>query len=750
MRSSRSENIQSFDGSTTSSCVSILHHTVLDGGTTTQYCQSCEAHLSDNARFCSRCGHALGDTTAIKIVPKGKFSTSVDVQPRDVPTIGSRVSTSYYKVLGKLPMPAQHLIAAILVRTQDPEAEVSPTSHLSNQKAEASQVITWGWFPILTLTSTLGVLSVAYAYNNARNYIAGVDFFFWFGLALTFVPAAIRLLSPAASRFERISLLCVITVCFYLVKVIDSPLYFFTVDEFLHWRTADDILETGHLFSQNATLPVSPFYPGLEIVTNALSRLTGLNTFYAGTVVVGVARLVTILSLFLFYELIMKSARMAGIATLIYMGNQHFLFYDAQFAYGSLAVPLATFVLFAMARLEAVNKDHRWITFAAWLAIGAAVVTHHVTDFVLDGLLILWTVTYAFQHPARLLKSNGRPYGSFPLWTTLLGVLLSVAWISLPGNPVVGYLSSYSGAALDELGHVLTGTSAARHLFSDYAGQQTPLWERIVAASSVVLILLGLPFGLLCIWQRYRYNTLAFMLGIASLFYPISNIFRFTNNGSEISDRAVAFLGIPVSFVLAILIAQFWPTRRLSWRQTSLLTCAITVMFLGGAILGSGPSWARVPGPYLVVAGSRSIEPEGIQTAIWAHSYLGPANRMSTDLTNRILMSTYGDQRVVTDIEDNIDVTPVFFSSTFGPGEVSILKAAKVRYLVVDLRLSSGLPHYGIYFEQGERASFQYTKPIDLKALTKFSAILGINRVFDSGNIQIYDVGGLINAPEKP
>ncbi len=58
-----------------------------------------------------------------------------------------------------------------------------------------------------------------------------------------------------------------------------NPLYFASFDEFLHWRTADDILRTGHLFSENSMLPVGPYYPGLEIVTNALSTTSGLSTF---------------------------------------------------------------------------------------------------------------------------------------------------------------------------------------------------------------------------------------------------------------------------------------------------------------------------------------------------------------------------------------------------------------------------------------------------------------------------------------
>jgi len=271
-----------------------------------------------------------------------------------------------------------------------------------------------------------------------------------------------------------------------------------------------------------------------------------------------------------------------------------------------------------------------------------------------------------------------------------------------------------------------------------------------MVTSSVSLILLGLPFGLLCLWQRYRYHTLLCTLGIASLFYPISHVFRFTNFGSEITDRAAAFLFIPIACVLAIFITQFWPVRRLSWKQTSLITCLLSVVFLGGAILGAGPPWQLLPGPYLVAADARSIEPEGIQTAIWARSYLGPNNRVATDRTNQILMTTYGDQYIVTSLTDNKDVTPIFFSSRLGPDEVSILQLARVPNPIVDLRLGAALPALGFYFEPGEPGSFQHTTPISREALTKFSTIPQINRVFDSGDIVIYDVGGLINASQKP
>jgi hypothetical protein len=170
-------------------------------------------------------------------------------------------------------------------------------------------------------------------------------------------------------------------------------------------------------------------------------------------------------------------------------------------------------------------------------------------------------------------------------------------------------------------------------------------------------------------------------------------------------------------------------------------------MFLGGVV---SPPWQLLPGPYLVAADPRSVGPEGIQAALWAHSYLGFNNHIATDRINGLLMDTYGDQRVQSSLAGDIDVTPNFLSSRLDSTEVSLLRQAGVHFLVVDLRLATALPTIGFYFEPGEPGSFQRTAPLSLEALTKFNTVPQINRIFDSGNIIIYDVGGLSNAPETP
>ena len=654
------------------------------------------------------------------------------------------IAANRYKVQNRFLAAAQHIITAVLLPTWTSEPKRAFAHSTRQHKASKVEAITLGWLPLLTLLSSLGVFVVAYAYNIARDNVPGADFFFWSGLLLIFVPVLARVISSAASRFERIGLLCVDAICLYLVKVILSPLYFSGYDEFLHWRSANDIASSGHLFTPNPLLPVSPFYPGLEIVTNALSRLSGLNTFTAGIVVVGVAHLIMILSIFMLSEQITKSARIAGIAAMLYMANPHFLFFDAQFAYESLALPLAIFVLFAVARHETltVKSERRWMMLTAWVVLGAVIMTHHVTGFILDGLLMLWTVVYAFLQPTSVLRSGVAR-------TALVGMCLTAVSLALVGKILIPYLSSFGTDTLSQFGQMLVHNNGTRHLFVDYGGQPTPLWERLMSLSSVALISLSLPFGLLCIWKRYRTNALVSMFGLVSLSYLLIQVLRLTDSGAEASDRASAFIFIPLSCVSAILIAQFWSIRWLSRKSTSSVTCAIAVVFLGGVVLGNGSSSSLLPGPYQVSADARSIEPEGIQAALWARSYLGPDNPMATDRVNTLLMGTYGDQHLVTSGGNNIDVTDVFFSTSFDSYETSLLQRAKVRYLVVDLRLSTALPLVGYYFEQGEAGSFERTTPMELEALTKFDMVPQINRVFDSGNIVIYDTGGLIK-PQVP
>ena len=103
-------------------------------------------------------------------------------------------------------------------------------------------------------------------------------------------------------------------------------------------------------------------------------------------------------------------------------------------------------------------------------------------------------------------------------------------------------------------------------------------------------------------------------------------------------------------------------------------------------------------------------------------------------------MNTYGEQRMVTSLEDRIDVSPIFYSPSLEKVDITILQAGQIHYLVVDLRLSHALPAYGAYFETDHPTSV-----IGRSALLKFNTVAQIDRLFDSGDIVIYDIGALIH-----
>ncbi|MEO8613013.1 MAG: hypothetical protein ABI690_34285 [Chloroflexota bacterium] len=93
-------------------------------------------------------------------------------------------------------------------------------------------------------------------------------------------------------------------------------------------------------------MTVSPLYPGLELATTALAHLSGLTVVEAGMVLLGVVRMMFMLVLYLFYEKVGRSEQVGAIAALLYLGNSNFLYFDSQFSYESLSLPLATAVLY--------------------------------------------------------------------------------------------------------------------------------------------------------------------------------------------------------------------------------------------------------------------------------------------------------------------------------------------------------------------------------------------------------------------
>lgn len=594
-----------------------------------------------------------------------------------------------------------------------------------------------GALPVLALTAAAAFLLISQANVAGRASQPWAEWLFWLGLVLLYVPIALALLAGGLTRSERVGAILMLGLVLFLCEAVAYPLGPASFDEMLHARTAEDIFVTGRLFNPNAMLPVSPYYPGLENVTSALRSLSGIGLWPASVIVLGVARVLLILSMFLLIERVGGSSRVAGLAVVVYAANPRFLYFDSQFAYESLGLPLAIFVLAAAA--NRLREGSPRLELSAILVVAfAVVVTHPVTSAMLAAFLVIWTLA---RYVVPRLRRTAEP-GPDPALLAVASVIAVAGWAVLVAPQVIDYIQPPVTRATEQIIELLSGEAESRTPFQSAGGEVAPLWERVVGLGSVAILVALLPFGLRELWRRHRDSPLAWALAIVALGYPLGVLGRLSPLGVEIAARTPEFLFLGVGFCIAALL-----TRRLStqWRsrpRLAVVATAAAIVLVGGVVLGI-PRWARLPGPYLASADARSIEPNGIAAATWARAELGPDNRVVADRVNRLLMGVYGHQETILANNAFVDMAAFYQSFEFGPLQHRLVANQRVRFAVVDLRLTRLLPTVGFYFQKQELDSGPRTVPLRLGGLAKFDTEPGLDRLFDNGDIRIYDVSPL-------
>ncbi len=217
---------------------------------------------------------------------------------------------------------------------------------------------------------------------------------------------------------------------------------------------------------------------------------------------------------------------------------------------------------------------------------------------------------------------------------------------------------------------------------------------------------------------------------------------RLTNTGgSELAGRGTTFVMIPAAYVAALALLRL---AELRWHPGVLATAglaAVLMMMFDGQANGWPPYWERLPGPYQVAGSERSVTPENVAAASWTLRALGQAQPFATDWGNQQLLAAYGNQLVV--YQNGF----LFIPRTFRPGDAGLAREESVRYVLVDLRLSRALPASGAYFQEDIEAGRTYRHRLSPAGLTKFNRIPGVSRIYDSGDIVVYDLKGSPYAP---
>jgi hypothetical protein len=608
-----------------------------------------------------------------------------------------------------------------------------------------------GAVALLSLTVAAALLLVVLGQGAGRRGEAQASLLFWVGMALTVLPLSFRIAWPQVARGERLLLLSLLVVALFYCRTIYSPTSFTPYDEVLHWIAAEDLMTARRLFLSNPLLEVGSTYLALEILATALTDLSRLPLFVAATMLLAVLKVTFIVALFLLYEKITGSARIAALGCLAYMGCSTFFLFEAMFSYESLGIVLCAlvFAIEAGSRNLTAGQRSRALVLIGVL-LGGIAATHHLSA--VYAAIYLGSVTML-----ELLRQGGPPRETKMVVGAVIAVLLPLLWIELHGTHLTAYLGPVVESGIRILLAKLHGAPAQMpDAVAAVAAPSQPFLMRVTTLLGVLLTALGLATGFFrslalstagagqsgwssirdVLGRRWNDSRIVF-LSLLAFGFPLSVAFRLSIGGWEVGNRmgTLAFFG--VGLVVAIGIVHFWQGRApRGWRLVA-PPLALGVIVLGGV---TSASLDPVRGAYRVAADAQSVEAMAVETARWTKEWMGAGNRFAADRVNSLLLAGYGRQDVRLNITEGVNSARVFKSEILSGDDFWALANSPVDFLLVDMRLTTAPPVLGFYFEPWESRT---GKPIEPAALRKFEDIEGVGRVYDNGFIKIYDMRGM-------
>ena len=222
-------------------------------------------------------------------------------------------------------------------------------------------------------------------------------------------------------------------------------------------------------------------------------------------------------------------------------------------------------------------------------------------------LVLLWALGLFFWRGGEPRRAR------LTLITAELGTVVVLAWTALIAPLLISYLGPIFDIAANQLLTAIDGSGATREVGAASNGDAAPTWQVMVMFGSIALwCVMLLPAA----WRAWRRGSLGptraryVPLGIA-VAYPALQLARVVPSAAEVADRASTFVTMAMALVVAAWIAPRLHTFG------SYVVPGLLVLILGGTLLGSGPDWQRVPGPYLAGAEQRSVDAETIAVAQW-------------------------------------------------------------------------------------------------------------------------------------
>jgi len=590
------------------------------------------------------------------------------------------------------------------------------------------------------------------------NYAA-----FWgaFGLALGGI-LLYGLRGPARARHQLLAL-AAYGVFTWLPEWLRSPTQAIFSDELFHLQIVQQIAELGRTAVPISFYPIPGEFPGLEFCALALAGATGLPLGIAARFLVLVNHALIPCIAYLTARGLGLGRRGAFLAALIYAANTSYYYFHAVFSYESLGVTFVITIWALMSRRQQ-RFGRRDFALAVPVALALAA-THHFSSYILAATVVVaWMARRIVQRIGRgkldiPTEQPGRwragVFGAF----TLLTIVAPILWLFLFTTRAEQYLATSFVARITgivtSLQRIIARESGGRTLFQ---GSPLPQWERLIDFLYVpTLVVLGL-LGVGMILRRLGFrNAPAYALALApcgplAWFLTVPAVIT---PASELAYRSwpFLFLGLAMYAAIALLLIAGWLysyrwTRPFAWPVVALPIALLLFCSVGIGDNQAGRFPVAIP---TKAAGPETITPDLIDSAHWLERTAGRYNQVAGDGTTQSIIATVGFQKA----SDWNSWVPFFAVTT---SEVSqFMHNTDTRFLTVDRRITTLPPRYGYYFSDAELylpearvGSRAIDDPIPPALIDKFDQVPDLARIYDNGNIQIFEYLPVLDGDMQP
>ena len=573
---------------------------------------------------------------------------------------------------------------------------------------------------------SVGVLAVAVGYAMSRAELGGASALYWLGQLLIFGAA----LSVALHRglTTRAAQLMVIAfgVATAFTKWMYSPFVLKFPDELQHLLGTANLMANDAFGAPNRTLAISPQYPGLETIGSVVCRATGMSIDAAGLMLGAVFHVATVCLMFALLRHMTGSLRAGTLAVLAYGCNASFGFFNSMYVYENLSVVFALAALLAVMSLARTPHGAPRVlrsVFAA-LMIVATIVSHHVTAAGLCLALVVFSVIAVRRRGASVAEGGA---WVLPVALTAGAIGLTLAWFTAIATRTWSYIAPYT------VGFVGTSSTPSTppqpgHGRRLLLPSSAPAAEVGLAAVGLLVLFLICAVAAVVQYRRTRRIPVTYLVGAAAL--GALEVGRLVSGrGSEVAGRSAAFVYVPVA--AAVGAALFLLLRPFTRRRRAIAGVLLCLGWVGGILIAWPAWWDRLPGGGLVATQfERGSDPAEIAAARWVARALPADQPIAADLGGLLQITTRAGH------VGKANAADVFYAPTMSPKVRAQLKAAGIRYVWVNTKM----PHTYSLDNKYYGSQNTYTTAPTAGELAKFDQTPGVNRVYDNGEIIIYNV----------